>query len=158
MIDPVFDVINRHKAAWLAMKAALEQQGQGAGRLELERTRVAFSDLVISSRELAAARCSTLNGLVRLLEYVGAALAEPGAPALPMEIGTLDMSWEAAFSTFCRSAADTVTSIVTAASSPAYVDFVADEIVQAVELFDDFEDVRKAARAAIEAIVGGGAL
>jgi hypothetical protein len=154
MKDPVFDVIDRHKAAWSAMKAALEQQGQSASRLELEHTRVAFSDLVISSRELAAARCSTLNGLVRLLEYVGAALAEPGAPALPMEIGTLDMSWEAAFSTFCRSAADTVTAILAAAGAPAYVDLVADEIVQAVEVFEDVEDARKAARAAIEAIVG----
>jgi hypothetical protein len=101
------------------------------------------------------AEASTLAGLTALLRYVAPLLQEAGAPGFPIEIPFAGR-WSAAFGTFCANVANSLAAIVTAgsAAAPEYVDRVANAIVEAVApLIDDFEVARRAARAAIEALI-----
>ena len=122
-----------------------------------DENRAAFRALDKACRRLVLAEASTMAGLIALLRYMAPLLQEEDAPALPLEV-QYDNSWEAAFGTFCANVADRVTAIETAKSAvtPEHVDHIAEAIVEATgDLFDDFEVVRKVARAAIKAIAEG---
>jgi hypothetical protein len=101
------------------------------------------------------AEASTLAGLITLLRYAAALLGEAGAPGLPIEIPFAG-PWSAAFGTFCANVADGLPAILAA---PEYVDRVANAIVEAIApLIEDFAVARRAARAAIEALLAGKAV
>jgi hypothetical protein len=103
---------------------------------------------------------STLAGLIALLRYVAQLLQEAGAPGLPIEVPFAGR-WSAAFGTFCANVAGRLTAIVTAgsAATPERIDRVANAIVEAIApLIDDFEVARRAAHAAIEALLAGKAV
>ncbi len=122
-----------------------------------DENRAAFRALDKACRRLVLAEASTMAGLIALLRYMAPLLQEEDAPALPLEV-QYDNSWEAAFGTFCANVADRVTAIEAAKSAvtPEHVDHIAEAIVEATgDLFDDFEVVRKVARAAIKAIAEG---
>ena len=90
-----------------------------------------------------------MAGLTAFLRYVAPLLQEAGAPGLPIEVPFAGR-WSAAFGTFCAHVAERLPAILAA---PERVDRVANAIVEAIApLIDDFEVVRRAARAAIEAI------
>jgi len=81
-------------------------------------------------------------------------LQDEDAPALPLEV-QFDNRWETAFGAFCANVAERLAAIAAKESAvmPEYVDHVGNAIVEATgDLFDDFEVVRKVARAAIEYI------
>jgi hypothetical protein len=96
----------------------------------------------------------SVAGLIALLQYMAPLLQEPGAPAMPLEVGVEDQQWETAFGSFCGNLARSVAAIAAAESTvtPEHVDWVADDIIEATgDLFDDYGVVRRVARAAIQA-------
>jgi hypothetical protein len=148
MTDPIYGAIAAHQKANADYDAAL------AGNVPTAENRAAFRWLDKACRRLVLAEASTMDGLIALLLYMAPLLQEPDAPALPLEV-QFDNRWEAAFGAFCANVADRLTAIAAkeSAVTPEYVDHVGDAIVEATgDLFDDFEVVRKVARAAIEAI------
>jgi hypothetical protein len=115
----------------------------------------AFRELDIASQQLMRAEASTLAGLTALLRYVAELLQEAGSPGLPIEVPFAGR-WSAAFGTFCAHVADRLPAIL---ASPECVVGVANAIIAATApLIDDFEVARRAARAAIEALLAGKAV
>jgi hypothetical protein len=145
--DPIYAVIEAHHAAYAAYNEAAEAPDEDSGE--------AFRELDGASRRVMRAEASTLAGLIALLRYVAPLLQEAGAPEFPIEIPFAGR-WAAAYGTFCANIASCLAAIVSAGSvaTPERVDRVADAIVEVTAPFiDDFEVARRAARAAIEAIV-----
>ena len=152
LIDPVFGDIQRHQAAWEALRQALGETD--APKLSHEDARSALVDLVGASRQLALARFRTMRGAIALLRYLADALLMPGAPRLPIEVG-FDGSWETAFGSTCRAVANSLAALPT---EPTVVDRVAESIIDALApLIEDQEQARRAARSAISAFTDGGA-
>jgi hypothetical protein len=91
--------------------------------------------------------------MVALFGYMAAGLSEPGAPSMPLETA-FDGMWETAFGAFCANLARSVTALATehAAVTAERIDFVGDAIIAATApLFENLEQGRRAARAAIQA-------
>ena len=99
-------------------------------------------------------RVQNLGGLVALLEYMAPRLQEEDAPAMLLETLVDDQEWSTVFELFCANLARGLAAIMAAESTitPERVDWVADDIIAANgDLFDDYDVVRLAARAAIQA-------
>jgi hypothetical protein len=142
IVDPIHGAITAHRAAYAAYDQAAEASD--------DENEVAFRELDRASQRLMRAEASTLAGLIALLRYVAELLQEAGSPGLPIEVPFAGR-WSAAFGTFCANVADRLPAILAA---PEYVDRVANAIVEATApLIDDFEVARRAARAAIEALI-----
>src|SRR5215475_13703774 len=95
--DPVFLAIEAHRQAYAAFDKAVDKSIANEGdKLAHEENLAAFDALNKACRRLVAAEFTTLQGLIALLEYMGPLLAEPGAPAMPLEIGVEDRQWETA--------------------------------------------------------------
>jgi hypothetical protein len=142
--DPIYAAIEAHRFAYAAYDAVAEASD--------EENDEAFGSLDATSQVLMRAEASTLAGLTALQRYVAQLLLEAGAPGLPIEVPFAGR-WSAAYGTFCANVAERLPAILAA---PELVDHVGDAIVIATgDFFDDFEVVRKVARAAIEAIAGG---
>ena len=147
VVDLIYAAIEAHRAAYAAYDAAAEGPD--------DENQEAFRELDRASQRLMRAETSTLAELIALLRYVAPPFQEAGAPALPIEVPHAGR-WSAAFGTFCANVANSLAEIVTAgsAAAPERVDRVANAIVEAIApLIDDFEVARRAAQAAIEAIV-----
>jgi hypothetical protein len=149
--DPIHAAIEAHRAAYAAYDGAAEAPD--------DENQEAFRELDRASQRVMRAEASTLAGLTALLRYVAPLLQEAGAPGLPIEIPFAGR-WSAAFGTFCANVADRLTAMTEGfAATPERVDRVADAIVEATApLIDDFEVARRAARAAIEALLAGKAV
>ena len=101
-----------------------------------------------------SAEFENLGGLVALLEYMAPRLQEEDAPAMLLETLVDDQEWSTVFELFCANLARGLAAIMAAESTitPERVDWVADDIIAANgDLFDDYDVVRLAARAAIQA-------
>jgi hypothetical protein len=131
-----------------------EEDTNASDCLAEEESRATFDALRTSSERLAAADFKTIAGLVASLEYMAPLLQEPGAPAMPLEVLVEDQQWETVFGKFCANLAKSVAAIATEPPvTPEYVDWIADDIIGVTgDLFDDYEVVRKIARAAIASV------
>jgi hypothetical protein len=150
--DPVYGAIKAHRQAYAAYDKAVDRSNANEGdQLAHEENLAAFAALDRSCRRLVAAEFKTIGGLVALLEYMAPLLQEPGAPAMPLEVGVEDQQWETAFGAFCANVGNGLTGMM--AAETERIDRVADAIVEATApLFEDFDMARRAARAAIEAM------
>jgi hypothetical protein len=151
--DSVYDAIGAHRLASAAYDQTVQRWAAANEHDELaeEENHGAFVALQGACQGLVATEVKTLGGLIALLEYMARLLQEPDAPAMPLEVG-VD---ETAFGEFCTNLARSVAAIASAKSTatPQYVDWVADDIIAATgDLFDDYEVVRKVARAAITSV------
>ena len=145
--DPIYAAIEAHRTAYAAYDQAAEAPD--------DENEEAFRELDRACQLLMRAEASTLAGLIAMLCYVAPLLQEAGAPGFPIEIPFAGR-WAAAYGTFCANIASCLAAIVSAGSVATLerVDRVADAIVEVTAPFiDDFEVARRAARAAIEAIV-----
>lgn len=120
-IDPIFAVIEAHRQAYGRFDANVSDGFASDA---------AFGALERCCRRLVAADFTTLQGLIALLEYMSPLLEEPGAPAMPLEIGVADQQWETVFGTFCANLAKSLAALVTAQAMimPEHVDHVAEAI------------------------------
>jgi hypothetical protein len=152
--DPMLAVIEAHRHAYAAFDKAVDEEDSNASDCLAEESPPTFDALRTSSERLAAADFKTIAGLVALLEYMAPLLQEQGAPAMPLEVLVEDQQWETVFGMFCANLAKSVAAIATEPPvAPEYVDWVADDIIGATgDLFDDYDVVRKIARAAITSV------
>jgi hypothetical protein len=154
--DPILAAIEAHRQAYAAYDlAAAKYNASSADKLSREEQHAAFDALERACQRLVGAEFTSFPGLVALLHYMGPLLQEEGTPALPLEVIVEDQQWETVFGMFCANLAKRLVGILTtdSAVTPEYVDWVADDIIGATgDLFDDYDVVRKIARAAIASV------